>query len=43
MQEYFPRIADALLQHHLASKGAVLIEGANGAVKPLRPNILPKA
>lgn len=28
MKEYFPRIADALLQHHLASKGAVLIEGA---------------
>lgn len=33
MKEYKTRLADSILQKKLASSGAVLIEGANGAVK----------
>lgn len=40
---YYKRTADALLQDLLDAFGAVLIEGPNGAVKPLRHLNLPIA
>ena len=43
MKTYKARIADALLKRRLQGKGAVLIEGLNGAEKRLPPNRLPEA
>lgn len=37
MKKYRPRIADKILQRKIASKGAVLIEGASGAENKLQP------
>ena len=40
MKEYLPRVSDNVLKDHLDSKGAVLIEGANGVERLQQQSIL---
>jgi hypothetical protein len=42
VKEYYQRVSDKVLMDHLESKGAVLIEGLNGAEKQPLQNILQK-